>query len=252
MTISSQRQAERRYVAPPSELINDKDLPEEQRQKLIETMRNSLYERYKKHGHQIGSQHPDMKTSPKKNVDCIRYVKAAIADGYEAIGMPETARKIHSFHKGTDLARYLKSRGWRAVYYNSETDDEGEEEQNKRTLKHVNESNAYFPYDPDWRVNIDDKWLDYGVQSNKYSQAVNDKITQEDFGFVNANNGTHTALLMNGAVYEVHRNKEGFNEYPPDTPESEKLYEKQDFNRWNQSKGEKKKQGVVMLPPLAR
>lgn len=74
----------------------------------------------------------------------------------------------------------------------------------------------------------------------------------KDFGFIAANGAAHTALLMNGAVYETHYFKEGFDSYPIETKEDDKLYGKSDFNKWKQTPGEKKKSGVILLPPLSK
>lgn len=253
-----QPSVERRYVSSP-ELADDRLLTKNERDKLIATIRQSLYERYKNHGHETGSQYKNNSENedythqlPKKEVHCFSYVQQSMADGYRAIDKPEAAKKILSFDKGTDLSRYLKGRGWRAVYYNSDTNDPGKNEQNSTTLKHVRQTGSYYPNRPEWTVPVDDQWLDYGIHSQNYSEEINKRINKEDFGFVNANNGGHTALLMNGALYEVHWLRDGEEDYPPGTPESHKLYEKTDFNKWKQHKNEEQKQGVVMLPPLPK
>lgn len=245
---------ETRIVAPPSELQDDKLLANNIRKTLVTEIRASLWKRYINHSHQIGAGRLDAKKSPKKNVDCIRYVRDSIADGYDAIGYTETANKIRKTNSGMELAKILQARNWRIVYYNANTAEEGNNGENKYTLNEYNAHKTYYRNKPSSTVKVDDAWLDFGVKSPNFDPSTIEKINKEEIGFISAFGGTHTALLRDGAVYEVHRDQDsvpidpqklkGLQESP------DKLYEKTDFNKWHKDdEGHRYKAGVVILPP---
>lgn len=238
-----------RITSPyPSNTHDDKNLSPEQHKTLITTIRNALYNRYKDQGKYVGSKHSNKGTG-KKEISCISYVSDCIAEGYEAIHNPGVAAQVRKISDGTAMAKFLQKRGWGVKYYNADTSDHLEGNEGKVSWGQVKKTGRYHTGSERENVPVDGSWLDYGIDSPGYSQEKTDEIAREDIGIVSAFGGYHTGLLMNGAVYEAHWLQEGHDAYPDGTREQDKVLGREDFNKWNQEKGNKKKSGLVILPP---
>lgn len=156
-----------------------------------------------------------------------------------------------------ELAKNLQARNWRIVYYNANTAEEGNNGENKYTLNEYNAYKTYYRNQPAVSVKVDDAWLDFGTNSSKFDPGTVEKINKEKIGFISAFGGTHTALLRDGAVYEVHRDQYSVpvdSQKINDLKESpDNLYEKKDFNKWHGDEvGHRYKAGVVVLPPFSQ
>ena len=229
---------------------NDKNLSKIQLEKMRKAMADKVEDLYDNHDNQIGDKVAGAKQSGKELAYCNKYPSECVAAGYEAVGMPETAKEVREktlgINKGVlDLAKLLQERGWSTIFYNTDTSREGSDGSHKADTGMVQGKNGKYwgpmilddknkPKGQEW-LKVDGSIVDFKPGRPGYSTRGNEELTQVDFAVIAGSRGRHGAVMSNGGFYDVHRSE----------ADVKKLYQKNDFNMtsgFTQS-------GLMVIPP---
>jgi hypothetical protein len=194
--------------------------------------------------------YPDLPADRKKFhlsvTSCITYQLEAAALGHEKTAANLDWLQIKSSMrdgKGTFLFKGYAKAGWIGLYYNPDTENPADGEQEHPASYRIGGKAGTY-YD----VPVTDCIIDYvpttvrddgtPVPAANITKRVNDKLDKlkkVPFGVILARGGMHTAILMLGRVYEVHWKK---------GPRDLELYESCDFEtEWQWLSG------MIMVPP---
>ncbi len=250
---------------------------------LSEHLQDKMEHLYNHHPNEVGSQR-DLTLIPPgaKKTDCITYVGTVLAYAYEQVGQPDVSKEIMKrLKRGVILAQYLQSQGWKAVYFNPDTDDK--KSGMNRTgdpARRVPGSNEYDPYNSYYlyakkgsihglningyvinfeaRTTIENpgfiaSLFGYGPKTVPVSAPVDlaglTKLKRVKFGYGMTQGGVHTWLYGSGNVYEVHWKgiAPGFSAAYYTSPGPDLLYERKSFEDFVRPTWVRF--GVVMVPP---
>ncbi len=153
---------------------NPKDYSDDQKRRLTEAAQHYMENAYRHHPNQMGSQNPALRTSAKKRVHCTTYCVDAIAAGYQAIGMPQTARKIASMRDDSSvfIAKYLEDTlGWGIVYFNPDTRNTSYNREHLVSNMTVDKKGTYYT------VQVDGKMVNYDPATRWNCANANRRIT---------------------------------------------------------------------------
>jgi RHS repeat-associated protein len=215
---------------------------------------------YNNHEHEVGREFSGNKNG-RKDTDCITYIGHVLEYAYTKIGRKDIAQKIPPLkEKGTDLAAYLVSLGWKAHYFNPDTKEprDGDRYNNhkysaylaqvnkkyygvalsgwiinyNRTNKTTKTEYVWIPLIPNPFPWIPVIPIPHPITVSNDNLAVFNRLTKAKFAVGIARGGDHTFLLSFGEVYEVHWDQE-----------KDKLYEKSPFYDYQWLSG------MVVTPP---
>jgi subtilisin family serine protease len=145
--------------------------------------------------------------------DCTEYVKAVLKRGFDAKGLSATwgdvlkqatLRSGRAGLKGTEVMRALQTmRGWEAVFWAPDPLDPADSQsEHPYAFKVVRAKGTYYGLAIDRTKSV----LNYR-RTNAASPVDTsgiERLRRLQFGVLAARGGTHMAMVVNGAVYEVH------------------------------------------------
>jgi len=207
---------------------------------------DKMKELYENHEHEVGSQYSGDVPAGAKKTDCITYVLNVLEYAYEKIGKKDIAKKIWSYgKKGTALAKYLQTLGWKAVYWNPDVrnprdwNSTGKKWEEHPYSYHIAKTKkTYYDLTLTTPHIVNYKVTDISTTPSRYKTETKQetlsyrKLLRVKFGYGLARGGMHTFLYGSGYIYEVHWDKIG-----------DDLYEKVMFRNYGWLSG------VILLPP---
>jgi RHS repeat-associated protein len=224
----------------------------------MESLSNLLEQRmlylYNNHGNQVGSKNVNPPPGCTKT-DCITYCYQVIEWAYQQMGQKSIADQVYQKRTlGTDLAKYLQSIGWKAVYWNPDVnhpaDGQGEHPVSYKQAKGgsyygIPVTGLVINYRPTVIMDQPGFFASLlGVKPTPSSKMTSldvtglNKLQKVKFGYGLARGGMHTFLYGSGSIYEVHWTGLGTT---PNGPNG--LYQKSPFENYNWLSG------AVLVPP---
>lgn len=175
---------------------------------------------YNNHGKQVGTNCPIQFGLEQTN--CIIYCSSVIEWAYAQVGKKEIAKTIvRKSKKGTDLAKYLHSIGWKGIYWNPDVKNPFDSD-NEHSYSYTIAKNKkryygipvigyvinyrptdFYKNDPPWWKVWESRELDIS-KITKTDLSGFAKLKRVRFGFGAARGGKHTFLYGSGSIYEVH------------------------------------------------
>jgi hypothetical protein len=219
--------------------------PQERQLTFSEHAEKRMWDLKKDYLSQVGSHRADYlrrnglpdDTQGKTGTDCITYVINVLKYAFEQTGRKEVAKRVGSLgERGTELAAYLASLGWRAHYWNPDTSNPADNDQEHSfSYKLAVKTRKYYGIPlSGYIINYNPTPVNPPAAATAKAQVAFDAFSKVKVAYGLARGGRHTFLCSYGMVYEVHW--EGIGE---DLYEISPLY---DF-AW--------KSGVVVTPPDA-
>jgi hypothetical protein len=146
-------------------------------------------------------------TQGKTRTDCITYVINVLKYAFEQTGRRNVSKRVGALgERGTELAAYLTTLGWKAHYWNPDVNNPSDNDQEHPfSYKLGLKTGKYYG------VPLSGYIVNYNptTVAPPRTQTVKDQTTFEVFSKVKfayglARGGRHTFLLSYGMVYEVH------------------------------------------------
>ena len=209
---------------------------------------------YNNHDNQVGSKHANPPPECTKT-DCITYCYQVIEWAYQQMGQNSIAEQVYKERTvGTNLAKYLQSIGWKAVYWNPDVnhpaDRQGEHPFSYKKAKAgsyygIPVTGLVINYRP--TVIMDQPGFFASLFGAKPTPSPKmtakdltglNKLQKVKFGYGLARGGMHTFLYGSGSIYEVHWTGLGTT---PNGPNG--LYEKSPFENYQWLSG------ALLVPP---
>lgn len=244
---------------------------------LSEVAENKMWDLFKDHPNQIGSElkkrlgargNAGLPTryanrdaaalSKRQSTDCITFVIAVLSRAYEEKGQSAVAKRVRGLGAyGTKLASYLVSIGWKAHYWNPDVnhpfDNSGEHPASYRTAQQsgtyygVPVSGLIVNYNPTViNQSEEDRRLGRNNPTAKETAAF-DRFKDVRFAFGVAYGGNHTFLCSYAYVFEVHWlgvGDDNFKDHVNDRGDD--LYERSTLATWGLRTGDLS--GIVVVP----
>ena len=209
---------------------------------------------YNNHSNQVGSKNPNPPPGCTKT-DCITYCYQVIEWAYQQMGQKSIADQVYKKRTmGTDLARYLQSIGWKAIYWNPDVnhpaDGQGEHPVSYKQAKAgsyygIPVTGMVINYRPTVIMDQPGFWASlFGAKPTPSPKMTTqdltglNKLKNVRFGYGLARGGMHTFLYGSGSIYEVHWTGVGTT---PNGPNG--LYGKTPFENYPWLSG------AVLVPP---
>lgn len=222
---------------------------------LTDLLEQRMLHFYNNHGNQVGSKVSNPPPGCTKT-DCITYCYQVIEWAYQQMGQKSIADQVYKKRTmGTELAKYLQSIGWKAVYWNPDVKNPSDRQnEHPYTYAVASKSSTYYGipvagmvinYRP--TVIMDQPgffgWLFGAKPTPSPKMTIKDltglnKLKSVRFGYGLARGGMHTFLYGSGSIYEVHWTGLGTT---PNGPKG--LYEKSPFENYSWLSG------AVLVPP---
>ncbi|MGL1937240.1 MAG: hypothetical protein OCD01_19590 [Fibrobacterales bacterium] len=170
--------------------------------------------------HDLTQHQKEITTYGLIKTSCIGYVLQALKNAHKQSYAEKDYKKIYSFvkdGKGTTLAKGLEAAGWQGIYFNQDTKnpcdlkDDGNPTKSehsysyamaKKTRKYYNLKVHGFVINFRPTTEFNDTTKPTTITTKDSGNIT--KLRTIPFGVINTKGGTHTALLINGKVYEVH------------------------------------------------
>jgi len=200
---------------------------------------------YKNHKHEVGRKYQGACPQGAEKTDCITYCLNVLEYAYEMVGRKDVADTIRKKGKrGTDLAAYLKTLGWKAIYWNPDT--RNPRDYSASTTDWYEHTYSYYvakKKETYYQIPITALVVDYYPTDSQKHKLRNEpkttrkmkefaKLVKVKFGYGLARGGYHTFLYGLGFVYEVHWDQIG-----------DDLYEKSPFVSYEWLSG------AILVPP---
>jgi len=174
-----------------------------------------------------------------KKTDCTTYVLDILRAAFNAVGkgkewdetFADAQRNSGSTgFKGTELMKSLQSKmGWVGVYW--APDSKSSDGEHSYSAAIANSKGTYYGID----VDKDKAVTDYRPEDSRDAEMGNmNKLRQIAFGVLAARGGSHMAMIVGGAVYEVHWSS---------SSDDHNLFEDTDLADWGWGSG------AIVMPP---
>jgi hypothetical protein len=210
---------------------------------------------YNNHGNQVGSKVSNPQPGCTRT-DCITYCYQVIEWAYQQMGQKSIADQVYKKRTlGTELAKYLQSIGWKAVYWNPDVKNPSDGQNEHPYSYTVASKNGTYYGIPVTGIVINYRPTIIMDQPGFFTSLLGvkptpsprmtakdltgiNKLNSVRFGYGLARGGMHTFLYGSGSIYEVHWTGLGTT---PNGPNG--LYEKSPFENYSWLSG------VVLVPP---